>query len=81
LVLTSFCQAIKLDSKNHEAIKNAVQILYDLGRLEEALEIITEHVKQQPNDAIAKHMLASFGGMDVPERADDLYVKQVFDAF
>jgi len=81
LALASFRQSMRLDPINHEAVKNTAQILYDLGRGDEALKILNQFACDYPNDPVAKHMLASFSGKNVPKRADNLYVKQTFDAF
>ncbi|WP_342362942.1 tetratricopeptide repeat protein [Terrarubrum flagellatum] len=51
-----------------------------IGEPEKALEIIREWMKTEPDDPVARHMLAAHSG-DSPDRATDAYVVATFDKF
>lgn len=81
LALQAYHKALELDPIDIDTITQIVKVLNHLGRINEAQEILKIFLKQQPEDPIAKHMLASLGGSKIPSRADDQYVKQTFDDF
>jgi predicted TPR repeat methyltransferase len=81
LALQAYHKALVLDPNHTDTITKIVKVLNDLGRIDEAQDILTTLLKRQPGDPIAKHMLASLGGSKIPSRADDQYIKQTFDAF
>jgi predicted TPR repeat methyltransferase len=64
-------------STAHEAL---AMLLYELGRLEEAMEVTTLWLSLEPSNAKARHVAASMLGVDVPARASDQYVREHFDA-
>jgi len=79
--VTTYCQALTLkpDLPNgHRMLAIAYRML---GDTEKAILVCEEWVKAKPDDAIAKHTLAAMSGRDVPVRAPDAYVQQVFDGF
>ncbi|TDU31175.1 pentatricopeptide repeat protein [Panacagrimonas perspica] len=52
------------------------------GRLEEAAVCYREILERDPDNAAAQHLLAACGGAEsVPQRADDTYVRKMFDDF
>jgi predicted TPR repeat methyltransferase len=51
------------------------------GLKEMAVEFVKKWAETHPDDPQAQHMRASMTGEDVPERASDLYVRRLFDAF
>lgn len=51
------------------------------GDRESALELCREWLTRCPGDPQALHTLAACSGRDVPPRASDAYVEQVFDRF
>jgi predicted TPR repeat methyltransferase len=51
------------------------------GQREKAVELFSDLLKRDPDNPELKHMLASFSGEDVPERASDAYVEKTFDRF
>lgn len=55
--------------------------LCQMGRLDEAAEQYRRLLERDPDDVRAQHLLAACGGAAVPERADDRYVKAMFDTF
>lgn len=57
------------------------EALYLLDLNDESAEICRVWLQRQPDAAVARHRLASLGFTDAPARADDDYVRQVFDQF
>jgi predicted TPR repeat methyltransferase len=51
------------------------------GDREKAVELCREWLARCPHDPQALHTLAACSGCDVPPRASDAYVEQVFDSF
>jgi predicted TPR repeat methyltransferase len=64
-----------------EAFRRLGQILYGLRRIDEAAALHEAWLRAEPDNPIAKHMLAASTSRDVPARAGDAYVAQVFDGF
>ena len=52
-----------------------------LGEIGEAVNIFEKWLEEEPNDPIARHMLAACTGRDVPERASNGFVETTFDSF
>lgn len=51
------------------------------GKVDKARELFQRQVDRDPSDVQARHMLASLGGSQTPDRAPDDYVKDLFDGF
>jgi predicted TPR repeat methyltransferase len=76
-----YSQAIVLNP-DHPGNKKMLGIaLSCLGRVAEAADVFREWAEQDPDNPVARHLLAACSGEDVPRRAADAYVKQVFDNF
>jgi predicted TPR repeat methyltransferase len=76
-----YSQAIVLNP-DHPGCKKMLGIaLSCLGRVDEAAGVFREWAEQEPDNPVARHLLAACSGKDVPQRAADAYVKQVFDNF
>ncbi len=56
-------------------------ILAGLGRIDEAANVYREWLEREPNDELAKHMLAGCSLTDAPSRASDEVVRRLFDSF
>jgi predicted TPR repeat methyltransferase len=79
--VTHYSQAIILNP-DHPGSKKMLGIaLSCLGRIEEAVSVFREWVDKEPDHPVARHLLAACSGEDVPPRAADAYVRQVFDNF
>lgn len=76
-----FRQAYRLDKRNVRALEGLGVSLYTLGRHDEAREVYRDWLQREPGNPIPRHMLAASGGAEVPPRADDAYVRNVFDGF
>ena len=51
------------------------------GHRDKAVEFFSELLKKDPDNVQLKHLLSSFSGVDVPERASDQYIEKTFDHF
>ena len=52
-----------------------------LGEVDKAVEVFEEWLEEEPDNPIARHMLAACSGRDVPPRASDAFVEKTFDSF
>ena len=77
----SLKKAIELDPHNL-AIRGYLAHLYRrLGRRDELAEHYRSWIAEDPNGAaVARHNLAAITGLDIPARASDRYVQQLFDS-
>lgn len=71
--------AVALDPNHPEAPKLLGLALYTAGRVDEAREVLQGWLEKNPHNPVAIHLCAACSGRDVPARASDAYVEQVFD--
>jgi predicted TPR repeat methyltransferase len=64
-----------------DAFRRVGIILSGRGRLDEAAANYEAWLRAEPDNALARHLLAACTGKDVPERASDASVRQGFDRF
>lgn len=76
-----FCRVITLRPKHPEARRLLALAHCALGEVDKAAAIFTEWLEKDPDDPVARHMLAACTGQGAPERASDAYVAQTFDSF
>ena len=74
-------RAFELDPANLRALSALGNVLYMLGEHAQARTVYSDWLARDPASALARHMLAACGGAEMPERAGDTYVRQLFDAF
>ena len=79
--IVCFRNAMRCDSRNVRALEALGVALYMLGRREEAIGVYRDWLAREPGNPVPRHMLASCGGETAPMRADDAYVRKVFDSF
>ncbi len=79
--LTAYKKSDELEPVNEDSSREIAKILYQSGRQQDAINALERLLERQPNDSTARHMLAAFGGSDVPERASDSFVRETFDTF
>lgn len=63
-------------SKSYEALAT---VLYQAGRTHEAANVYRDWAVREPQSAKARHMVAAVSQRDVPSRAADDYVRELFD--
>ena len=76
-----YCKVITLRPKHREARKLLALAHCTLGEIAEAEKIFEEWLEEEPEDPIARHMLAACTGRNVPERASNAFVERTFDSF
>lgn len=76
-----FLSAWELDPANLRALEALGTAWYLLGRHDDAVAVYRDWLARDPHNAVARHMLAACGGSAAPPRADDAYVREVFDGF
>ena len=72
---------ITLRPKHREARRLLALAHCTIGEVDEAVKIFVEWLAEEPDDPIARHMLAACTGRDVPPRASNRYVAEIFDGF
>jgi predicted TPR repeat methyltransferase len=76
-----YCKVITLRPKHTEARRLLALAHCVLGEVDEAVKIFEEWLSDEPDDPVAKHMLAACTGRDVPARASNGFVENTFDSF
>ena len=76
-----FCKAITLRPKHREVRRLLALAHCTIGEIDEAVKIFEEWLAEEPDDPIARHMLAACTGRDVPPRASNAFVAGIFDTF
>ncbi len=76
-----FSKVITLRPKHPEARRLLAIAHCTLGEVDKAVEVFEEWLAEEPDSAIARHMLAACSGREVPARASDAYVEETFDSF
>lgn len=74
-------RAIAADADQLEARRSLGVSLAEAGRKEEAREVFEAWLRRDQNSPVARHLLAACTGRDIPNRAPDEYVTEVFDRF
>jgi predicted TPR repeat methyltransferase len=77
----NFRKAIALRPYNAEAYRYLAFTLYMMNERDEAVKLIRQWMEFDPDNPASHHLLAAFSGENVPDRAADTYVRQIFDAF
>jgi predicted TPR repeat methyltransferase len=76
-----YCTALILRPSD-SAVSRQLGIAYSiLGRDDEAAAIYRDWLAREPDNAVARHMLAACSKEEVPGRASDTCIVQMFDAF
>ncbi|MET0331152.1 MAG: tetratricopeptide repeat protein [Dyella sp.] len=79
--LEYFRTAFLLDGDNLCVLEDLGVTLYALGHSDEAAAVYRDWAARDPDDPIPRHMLAACGGAEAPPRAEDAYVRDLFDRF
>lgn len=76
-----FCSALKAQPNHPEARRQLGFAYAALGRKEDAAAVYRQWLLDEPENAVAAHLLAACSGEAIPERASDRFVERVFDNF
>lgn len=74
-------KAVELGPGYGAAYDALARLLYRAGRIPEATEVYRKWLELEPDNPQARHMLAACTGENVPQRAGDDYLTEMFDAF
>jgi predicted TPR repeat methyltransferase len=74
-------KALKLEPGYIPAYVSLATLLHYLGNYAEAAEVYREWLIHDPGNPMASHLLAAADGQSTPVRANDEYVRQLFDDF
>ena len=77
----NYCRSITLMPSHPDGHKLLGLAYYATGQLKEAAEVFRQWLAEQPDDPVARHMLAACSDEGVPERADDDFIVETFDRF
>lgn len=75
----AFRRALELDDQDDETYHRLGWLLQKRGRFDAAAEVFRAWLKRRPDNPAAEHMVAAWSGENVPPRAPDVYVRDVFD--
>jgi len=76
-----FRTAFACDDSAVHALAALSTSLYLLNRIDAAADVYREWLERDPDNPVPRHMLAACHGTAAPPRADDDYVREVFDRF
>jgi predicted TPR repeat methyltransferase len=76
-----YCKVVTLRPKHKDARKLLALAHAMLGEVGKATTIFEDWLAEEPDDPIARHMLAACTKRDVPPRASDAFVETTFDGF
>ena len=57
------------------------RLLYREGKADAAADVFRRWLEQDPANVTAQHMLAACSGVNVPERASDQFIRDLFDGY
>ena len=57
------------------------QAYYELGRTEDAIALFENWLKDEPDNAVATHLLTAYRGTQTPQQCSREYIEQTFDPF
>lgn len=77
----AYRKAIALRPYDAAAYKSLGRMLYRERRNDEAVDVFEQWLELDPGNPTAQHMHAACSGKDVPGRASDAYVAEIFDTF
>lgn len=77
----SYRRSVELHPESNTAREGLARALYSAGRAEAALMVYRDWLEHDPGNPIARHMAAALSGDATPDRADDGYVRTLFDGF
>ena len=73
-----YTRAVLLSPDFVDARENLVRALLANDRSQDALLVLQEWLKVFPESSVARHMLASLDGENVPDRCEDQYIRETF---
>jgi predicted TPR repeat methyltransferase len=79
--INAFRRAGELSADDEKSTLAMADVLHKAGKVREAQQALEDLLRRYPGNPSATHFLAAFTGENVPARASDQYVRQLFDKF
>jgi predicted TPR repeat methyltransferase len=79
--LRSFRAVLDSNPRFSGAYESLGMLLYRMGRSDHAADVYRKWLEVEPGNPVARHMHAATSGQSVPTRAEDRYVRKIFDDF
>ncbi|RLJ17165.1 hypothetical protein DJ030_15490 [bacterium endosymbiont of Escarpia laminata] len=79
--IDAYRKSISFHAPNSASYRWLGYSLYRKGRLQEAVDVFREWLLFDPDNPVARHLLAASTGENIPERASDAFVEETFDKF
>ncbi|WP_197356057.1 tetratricopeptide repeat protein [Aureliella helgolandensis] len=77
----TYRRVLDLEPASVEAHRCLVSLLRRAGQHAEAIEILSSWLELEPDNPVARHLVSAGSRTEVPQRASDEYVRDVFDKF
>lgn len=77
----AYRRAIVLRPGSTDVYRRLAAVLVNSDKLDEAADVLRQWLRHEPDNPIARHMVAAYGGEETRPRASDDYVRRVFDEF
>ena len=77
----AYRRALQLNPSMLDVYSSLAAVLRRMNRSADAQEVFRAWLKQEPENPIALHMVAAGESGDIPARANEAYVREVFDEF
>ena len=77
----AYRRALSIRPYNREAYKYLAITLYYMNERQEAIKLLQQWLAFEPESPSARHLLAAHTGDQIPDRASDPYVRELFDDF
>lgn len=74
-------RALTLKPRYPQARQELARAYCRLGQRDKAVVVCEQWLRDDPESPVARHTLAACSGRDVPPRASDEYVREIFDGF
>lgn len=75
------CKAIVLCPGDNQSKLERGAAFYKLGRIEEAAQVYSQWMTEEPENPIAAHLYTACSGLNVPPRAADAFIEANFDEY
>jgi len=79
--LTAFRRAVQLRPFHIDSYRRLGSMLYGSGRIGEAADVYRTWLSLDPDNPLPQHLLAGCTGQEVPARASDACVRNIFEGF
>lgn len=76
-----YCRAIIANRANVKSSMLLGMSYSSLGKIKEATEVYRQWLQKEPENPIAAHFYAACSGNNIPERASNSYIENIFDDF